>query len=48
MTDDRLHRIDECLAEDWVDAWAREVVAEVEAYLGKHAAFEAFLGDVDD
>ncbi len=45
---DRLHRIDECLSEDWVEAWAGEVVAAVEDYLGKHAAFEAFLGEADD
>jgi hypothetical protein len=48
VIDDRLHRIDECLSEDWVDAWAGDVVAQVEAYLAKHAAFEAFLADADD
>lgn len=48
VSDERLHRIDECLSEDWVDAWAGDVVAQVEAYLAKHAAFEAFLGESDD
>ena len=45
MSDDRVHRIDECLSEAWIDAWAREGVRQAEEYLGKHAAFEAFLGD---
>lgn len=43
-----MHGIDEYLSEDWIDSWAKGVVAEVEAYLGKHAAFEAFLGDGED
>ncbi len=43
VRDDRLHLIDECLSEDWIDAWAGEGVRQVEEYLGKHAAFEAFL-----
>ncbi len=47
MRDDRLERIDECLSEGWLDAWATEVVRDVEEYLRKHAAFEAFLGDED-
>ena len=45
--DDRLNFIADCLSEDWIDAWAREGVREVEDYLGKHAAFDAFL-DADD
>ncbi|MDQ3994711.1 MAG: hypothetical protein M3265_07940 [Actinomycetota bacterium] len=47
MSKHGLHLIDECLSEDWIDAWARDVVRQVEDYLGKHAAFEAFLGDDD-
>ncbi len=43
MTDDRLHLIGECLSEEWIDAWAREGILELEDFLGKHAAFEAFL-----
>ena len=43
MNDSRLHRIDEYLSEDWIEAWAAEVVGQVEEYLAKHAAFEAFL-----
>lgn len=38
-----LHRIDECLTDQAFDAWVGEVVREVEDYLAKHAAFEAFL-----
>jgi hypothetical protein len=41
--DDRLNFIADCLSEDWIDAWAREGVREVEDYLGKHAAFETYL-----
>ena len=36
------HPMDDYLAEDWLDTWAREVVSQVEDYLAKHAAFEAF------
>ena len=43
MSDYGLHLIDDCLSEDWLDSWAGEVVREIEAYLGKHAAFHAFL-----
>ncbi|MBA2614951.1 MAG: hypothetical protein H0U90_04110 [Actinobacteria bacterium] len=40
---DRLHLISDCLAEDWIGAWATEGLLEVEELLGKHAAFESFL-----
>jgi hypothetical protein len=42
-----LHRIDECLSDQAFDAWVGEVVREVEDYLGKHAAFEAFLDGLE-
>ena len=42
-----LHRIDDDLREDWVDAWVAEGLSEVESYLGKHAAFDDFLNDRD-
>jgi hypothetical protein len=38
----RLHPIDDYLSEDWIAEWAREVVGEIEAYLAKHAAFDAY------
>jgi hypothetical protein len=41
--DSHVHRIDDFLQEDWIDVWAREVVGQVEDYLAKHAAFDAFL-----
>ncbi|MBA2536342.1 MAG: hypothetical protein H0V20_02775 [Actinobacteria bacterium] len=47
MSEHGLHLIDDCLSEDWVDAWAADVVRQIEDYLGKHAAFEAFLGEDD-
>jgi hypothetical protein len=47
MDDRALHRIDECLSEDWVDSWAAGVIVEIEAYLAKHAAFDAYLGEHD-
>jgi len=40
-----VHRIDDFLHEDWIDVWTSEVVAQVEDYLAKHAAFRAFLED---
>ncbi len=47
MDDRAVHRIDECLSEDWVDSWAAGVIVDVEAYLAKHAAFDAYLGEHD-
>jgi hypothetical protein len=47
MHDEGLLRIDECLTEESFDVWAREVVAQVEEYLAKHAAFESFLNGED-
>ena len=47
MDDRALHLIDECLSEDWVDSWAAGVIVEIEAYLAKHAAFDAYLGEHD-
>jgi hypothetical protein len=42
-----LHRIEDDLNETWLEDWAGAGVAEIEAYLAKHAAFLAFL-DSDD
>jgi hypothetical protein len=47
VSDDRLHLIADCLSEEWIGALAREGVRQVEDYLAKHAAFEAFFGDED-
>ena len=43
MGDAQLQRIDECLSDESLDEWTAAVVRDVEAYLGKHAAFHAFL-----
>ncbi len=42
-----MYFVDEFLSEEWVAAWALDGVREIEDYLAKHAAFEAFL-DGDD
>ncbi len=47
MSDGQLHRIDDCLSEDWIDAWTAGVVRDVEAFLEKYAAFDAFLEEND-
>ncbi len=47
MHDGAFHRIDECLSDEWVDSWAAGVIVEIEAYLAKHAAFDAYLGEHD-
>jgi hypothetical protein len=38
-----LHHIEDDLSESWFEDWAGAGVAEIEAYLAKHAAFLAFL-----
>jgi hypothetical protein len=44
MTEDRFyHRIADEIESGWLDAWAAAGVAELEAYLAKHAAFQGFL-----
>ena len=42
-----VHRIDEVLADSWLDDFIAQGVAAVEDYLAKHAAFDAFLEDRD-
>jgi hypothetical protein len=43
-----LHLIDDELHEDWIDAWVTEGISAVESYLGKYAAFDAFLDGMLD
>ncbi len=45
--DGTLHRLDEDLADDALELWARAGVAELEEYLAKHAAFLSFLEALD-
>jgi len=43
MSERGLHSIVDDLSDTWLEDWAGAGVAEIEAYLGKHAAFLAFL-----
>jgi len=38
-----LHRIEDDLAEGWIEDWAAAGLAELEAYLAKHLAFLVYL-----
>jgi hypothetical protein len=40
-----LHRIEDDLAETWVEDWAQGGVREIEGYLAKHLAFLTYLDD---
>lgn len=42
-----LYRIEDDLAEGWVEEWAGGGVRELEGYLAKHLAFLSFL-DLDE
>ncbi len=41
--DNETHRIAADLAPDWLERWVAEGLAQVDAYLEKHAAFLSFL-----
>ena len=43
MSERGLHRIEDDLADTWVEDWAGAGVAEIEDFLAKHAAFLMFL-----
>jgi hypothetical protein len=43
VSDRGFHRIEADLEETWLEDWAGVGIAELEAYLAKHAAFVAFL-----
>lgn len=47
MSERGLHSIADDLSETWLEDWAGAGVAEIEAYLAKHAAFFAFLETQD-
>ncbi|HZQ04160.1 MAG TPA: hypothetical protein VFA88_09070 [Gaiellaceae bacterium] len=40
-----LHRIEDDLADGWLETWARTGVEAIEAYLAKHLAFLTYLDD---
>jgi hypothetical protein len=41
-----LHRVEDDLAESWVETWARDGVAAIEEYLAKYLAFLTYLDEV--
>ena len=43
MSERGLHRIEDDLADSWLEDWAGAGVAEIEEFLAKHAAFLSFL-----
>jgi hypothetical protein len=43
MSERGFHSIADDLSDTWLEDWAGAGVAEIEAYLAKHAAFLAFL-----
>jgi hypothetical protein len=47
MSERGLHRIEDDLAETWLEDWAGAGVAEIEDFLTKHAAFLSFLEPED-
>jgi hypothetical protein len=47
MSERGLHCIADDLSETWLEDWAGAGVAEIEAYLAKHAAFLSFLEPED-
>jgi hypothetical protein len=47
MSERGLHRIEDDLADTWLEDWAGAGVAEIEDFLAKHAAFLAFLENQD-
>jgi hypothetical protein len=47
MEDRGVHRIEDELGERWLTCWLEEGIAEIEAYLAKHAAFLSYLDTAD-
>jgi hypothetical protein len=43
MSDRGFHQIEADLEDSWLEDWAGVGIAELEAYLAKHAAFLSFL-----
>jgi hypothetical protein len=43
MSERGFHRIEDDIADTWLEDWAGAGVAEIEAYLRKHAEFLRFL-----
>jgi hypothetical protein len=47
VSESGVHRIDEDLAENWLEAFIAEGLDEVEAFLRKQSDFQTFLEDRD-
>jgi hypothetical protein len=47
LPENGVYRIDEDLAEDWLESFISDGLDEVEAYLRKHSDFQTFLEDRD-
>jgi hypothetical protein len=47
MDDRGLHRVEDELGEHWLIGWLEDGIAEIEAYLAKHAAFLSYLDTAD-
>jgi hypothetical protein len=47
MDDRGIHRIEDELGEAWLTGWLEDGIAEIEAYLAKHAAFLSYLETAD-
>ena len=47
MSERGLHRIEDDLADTWLEDWVGAGVAEIEDFLAKHAAFLSFLETQD-
>jgi len=47
MSERGFHRIEDDIAETWVEDWAGAGLGELEAYLAKHADFLRFVEDHD-
>jgi hypothetical protein len=43
LPENGVHRIEEDLAEDWLESFITDGLDEVEAYLRKHSDFQTFL-----
>jgi hypothetical protein len=47
MSERGLHRIEDDLADTWLEDWAGAGIGEIEEFLAKHAAFLSFLEPED-
>ncbi|MGZ4360297.1 MAG: hypothetical protein ACXVZW_11025 [Gaiellaceae bacterium] len=48
MSERGVHRIEDDLADTWLEDWAGAGLAEIEEFLAKHAAFLSYLEARED